>query len=197
MPPVVPHVVIDLSEGETALRELRHALARFATGVTVITTKTAAGKTEGLTANSFSSVSMDPPLVLWSLRNSAASRVSFLAAEWFAINVLSLEQQHHSQHFANAASDKFISVACRPGLGGCPLLADTIASFECQTERVVEVGDHSLFIGRVIRAAYRDGAPLLFHAGSYHAVAPVASLSDVPESAKRTADSDEAGHAFQ
>jgi flavin reductase (DIM6/NTAB) family NADH-FMN oxidoreductase RutF len=118
---------------------------------------------------------MDPPLVLWSLRNDAASRASFLTAEWFAINVLSLEQQHHSRHFAKAAADKFRSIECRPGLGGCPLLAGALASFECRTERVVEVGDHSLFIGRVLRATYRDGAPLLFHAGSYHAVAPLAS----------------------
>ena len=148
-------------------RHLRHALGRFATGVTVITTRTVEGRLEGLTANSFSAVSLDPPLVLWSLRRNASSLPSFLASGYFAVNVLGASQCDLSRRFATPSPDKFAGLPVAAGLGGCPLLQDTLASFECSTEHTVVGGDHIIFIGRVHRATYRDGEPLIFSAGQY------------------------------
>lgn len=148
-------------------RHLRHALGRFATGVTVITTCTADGKLEALTANSFSAVSLDPPLVLWSLWRNAQSLPSFLDSGYFAVNILAADQCHLSRHFAVQAENKFADLAYATGLGGCPLLAGTLASFQCSTENTVGGGDHVIFIGRVHRATYRDGEPLIFSAGQY------------------------------
>lgn len=148
-------------------RHLRHALGRFATGVTVITTRTADGKLEALTANSFAAVSLDPPLVLWSLWRNASSLPSFLEAGYFAVNVLAADQCDLSRHFASRAENKFVDIAHATGLGGCPLLADSLASFQCSTENTVVGGDHIIFIGRVHQATYRDGEPLIFSAGQY------------------------------
>lgn len=148
-------------------RGLRNALGRFATGVTVVTTRTASGKLEGLTANSFSAVSLDPPLVLWSLRKSAPSLASFEGAGVFAINVLAKSQRPVSQHFATPQEDKFAGVEHVPGISGCPLLVGAIASFECTTEHAVTGGDHVIFIGRVVRVHHRDDEPLIFSGGRY------------------------------
>jgi flavin reductase (DIM6/NTAB) family NADH-FMN oxidoreductase RutF len=148
-------------------RALRDALGRFATGVTVVTTRCASGKLEGLTANSFSAVSLDPPLVLWSLRKAAASLPGFAQAPHFAVNVLAADQHEISSHFARSRPDKFDGVDYRAGLGGCPVIADALASFECSMETQVEGGDHIIFIGRVHRACYRDGEPLIFAGGAY------------------------------
>jgi flavin reductase (DIM6/NTAB) family NADH-FMN oxidoreductase RutF len=148
-------------------RHLRHALGRFATGVTVITTRTAEGRLEGLTANSFSAVSLDPPLVLWSLRRNASSLSSFANSGYFAVNVLAANQCDLSRHFATPSQDRFAGISHTVGLGGCPLLHETLASFECSTEHTVTGGDHIIFIGRVLRATYRDGEPLIFSAGKY------------------------------
>lgn len=148
-------------------RPLRTALSRFATGVTVITTQTPGGKLEGLTANSFAALSLDPPLVLWSIRLSAPSLPSFLSANSFAINVLAAEQRSLSIHFATPCVDKFEDVSFSAGLGGCPVLPDSLALFECNIEDTVEAGDHLIFIGRVVRATYRQGKPLLFSGGEY------------------------------
>jgi flavin reductase (DIM6/NTAB) family NADH-FMN oxidoreductase RutF len=158
---------IDLRETEMDPRQLRQALGRFATGVTVITTMTPEGKLEGLTANSFTSVSLDPPLVLWSLQRRALSLSSFLASGSFAVNVLGAHQCGLSRHFATPCADKFETVEYRTGLGGCPLLDESLARFECRTESTVEGGDHVIFIGRVKRASYRDGDPLIYSAGRY------------------------------
>ncbi len=148
-------------------RHLRQALGRFATGVTVISTRTLDGKLEGLTANSFSAVSLDPPLVLWSLRQNAPSLSSFRNSGYFAISVLAADQCDMSRHFATPAEDKFTTVPHGTGLGGCPVLLGALASFECSTEHTVLGGDHIIFIGRVHRATYRDGEPLIFSAGQY------------------------------
>ncbi len=144
----------------------RRALGRFATGVTVITTRTPQGKLEGLTANSFASVSLDPPLVLWSLRREAPSLSSFTEAGHFAVNVLGTHQAHLCRHFATPHPDKFGEVAHAIGAHGSPLIEDAIARFECRTEQVVEAGDHLIFIGRVLRAAHRDGEPLVYATGT-------------------------------
>jgi flavin reductase (DIM6/NTAB) family NADH-FMN oxidoreductase RutF len=146
---------------------LRQALGRFATGVTVVTTRAPDGKLEGLTANSFSSVSLDPPLVLWSLQKRAPSLESFRSSGFFAVNVLGTHQHSHCRHFATPASNKFAEIEHGIGLGGCPLLTDSLATFECSTHSVVEGGDHLIFIGRVEKAVYSDGEPLIFSAGSF------------------------------
>jgi flavin reductase (DIM6/NTAB) family NADH-FMN oxidoreductase RutF len=155
-------------------RHLRAALGRFATGVTVVTTRTAEGKLEGLTANSFSAVSLDPPLVLWSLRASAPSLESFKAAGHFAVNVLAASQHGLCRRFATPARDKFAGLEHRPGLGGCPLIEGALASFECSMEAQVPGGDHLVFFGRVHRIACTEGAPLIVSAGTYGTHAPLA-----------------------
>lgn len=148
-------------------RHFRNALGRFVTGVTVITTRTAEGKLEGLTANSFSAVSLDPPLVLWSLRKSSTLMGAFQEATHFAVNVLGAWQAALSDHFAKRAPDKFQNVVHAPGLGGCPLLFGALATFECVKEANVTSGDHIVFFGRVEHATYREGEPLIFSAGRY------------------------------
>jgi flavin reductase (DIM6/NTAB) family NADH-FMN oxidoreductase RutF len=157
-------------------RGLRQALGRFATGVTVITTRSDS-KLEGVTANSFSAVSLDPPLVLWSLRRHAPSLPSFLASGYFAVNVLTRAQEELAHRFATPHRDKFDSVSYGAGLGGSPLLDNTLASFECSTESTFDGGDHVIFLGRVYRASHRDGEPLIFSAGRYGTHFALAPLS--------------------
>lgn len=165
-------------------RALRNALGRFATGVTVITTRVSrgklAGKLEGLTANSFSAVSLDPPLVLWSLKRTSLSLPSFLRSGYFAVNVLSAGQRDLSRHFAASRLDKFDGIAHTPGLGGSPLIEGTLAAFECSTETTIDGGDHVIFLGRVQRAAHRDGEPLIFSAGQYCTHSALPSRVEVP-----------------
>ena len=146
---------------------LRQALGRFATGVAVIATRTPEGKLEGLTANSFAAVSLEPPLVLWSLRRNAASLPAFQRSGAFAVNVLSAAQRDLSQHFATPSADKFASVAHAPGQGGCPLIEGCLAWLECRIDQTVDGGDHLIFIGRVLRASFAEGEPLIFSAGQY------------------------------
>jgi flavin reductase (DIM6/NTAB) family NADH-FMN oxidoreductase RutF len=148
-------------------RELRRALGRFATGVTVVTTVSEDGKWEGLTANSFSSVSLDPPLILWSLGRGAASLASFMRAGWFAVHVLGSHQHALSARFATRSTEKFAGLDIHPGLGGCPLLTDSIAHFECSVHDRVTAGDHVIFLGRVERMTHRDGEPLIYSGGQY------------------------------
>lgn len=158
---------ISFEGGAGDVRALRNALGRFATGVTVITTRCPSGKLVGLTANSFSSVSLDPPMVLWSLRRNAASLQSFSGSRHFAVNVLAADQEGLSNHFAKPSSDRFADIEHAIGLAGCPVLPGTLATFECRLESEVEGGDHIIFLGRVLRATYRDGVPLIFASGSY------------------------------
>jgi flavin reductase (DIM6/NTAB) family NADH-FMN oxidoreductase RutF len=165
--------LVALDGGAMDERHLRNALGRFVTGVTVITTRTEAGKLEGLTANSFSAVSLDPPLVLWSLRSTASSLRSFEQSSHFAVNVLAAWQFALSEHFAKRNPDKFQSVVHAPGLGGCPLLFGALATFECVKETSVVGGDHVVFFGRIERAAYREGEPLVFSAGKYGTHSPL------------------------
>jgi flavin reductase (DIM6/NTAB) family NADH-FMN oxidoreductase RutF len=158
---------ISLCEEPIDTRILRNALGRYATGVVVITTRSLSGKLEGLTANSFAAVSLDPPLILWSLRRQAPSFRSFLEAPAFAVNVLAGEHSHLSLHFARASADKFEDVEFSEGFGGCPVLPDSLAVFECTTETTTEGGDHVIFIGRVKRVSFREGQPLIFSGGRY------------------------------
>jgi flavin reductase (DIM6/NTAB) family NADH-FMN oxidoreductase RutF len=146
---------------------LRQALGRFATGVAVIATRTPEGKLEGLTANSFAAVSLDPPLVLWSLRRHAPSLPAFQRSGTFSVNVLSAGQRELSRHFATPSADKFASVAHGPGQGGCPLIEGCLAWLECRIDQTMDGGDHLIFIGRVLRASFAEGEPLIFSAGQY------------------------------
>jgi flavin reductase (DIM6/NTAB) family NADH-FMN oxidoreductase RutF len=148
-------------------RHLRNALGQYPTGVTVVTTCSPDGRLEGLTVNSFAAVSLDPPLILWSLRREADSLPSFVASRRFVINVLASEQSHLSKHFATPRSNKFETVMFSRGLGGCPILDNPLALFECTTESTTEGGDHVIFIGRVRRVSFRNGEPLIFSAGAY------------------------------
>lgn len=160
--------VLDFAQSEVDPREFRNALGRFATGVTVITTRTPAGKCEGMTANSFSALSLDPPLVLWSVKRDAPSLPSFQEAGVFAISVLTQEQADLSHHFATRQRDKFADITVPDGQNGCPLLQDSLAFFECRLRQTVEAGDHMIMIGEVTRAGYDERAdPLLFSAGRY------------------------------
>jgi flavin reductase (DIM6/NTAB) family NADH-FMN oxidoreductase RutF len=157
-------------------KHFRSALGQFPTGVTVITTRTADGRRIGLTANSFSSLSLDPPLVLWSLAKPAPSRTDFVAATHFAINMLADDQLHLSRTFATASADKFAGVACMDGPGGVQLIEGSSAHFVCRNIGQYDGGDHLIFIGEVEAYESFRRAPLVFHAGSYRVVSPHPSL---------------------
>ncbi len=155
---------------------LRGALGRFATGVTIITCVDAAGERVGLTANSFASLSLEPPLVLWSLRRSSPSLAAFEHATHFAVNVLAESQVELSRRFAAPRADgasKFEDGTWSSGLGGAPVLAGCAAVFECQRAAAHDGGDHRLFIGRVLRLVDIATAPLLFQGGRYHMLGEV------------------------
>ena len=163
-------VVLD---GSHDSRELRNALGRFPTGVTVITTCTPGGKREGLTANSFSALSLDPPLVLWSIGRKSNSLASFAESGYFAINVLRADQADVSHRFATPSLDKFEGLTVAAGVGGSPVLPGVLASFECKVESTIEGGDHLLFVGRVHKISYGEGEPLIFNAGRYATAQPL------------------------
>lgn len=147
-------------------RAFRRCLSMFATGVTVITAQAGELKA-GVTANSFSSLSLDPPLVLWSINRSSRSFPVFRDATHFAINVLAANQIEQSQHFSSSEEDKFAHIGWRPGIGGSPLIDGVIASFECSIENQYDGGDHVLIIGRVEGFSQFEGSPLLFSQGRY------------------------------
>lgn len=148
-------------------RHLRNALARFATGVTVITTRTPEGKVEGLTVNSFTALSLDPPLVLWSIRRESAALPSFQKSGTFGVSVLAADQRHLALQFASPSQDRFNGTATEPSTHGCPLIEGSIAHFECRTEQIIPGGDHLIFIGRVEHSTYHEGEPLIFNCGRY------------------------------
>lgn len=153
-------------------RRLRDALGAYPTGVTVVTTRGPDGRAVGLTVNSFASLSLDPPLLLWSLANRSPNRRAFRAASHFAINVLGSGQEALARSFANpTVTDKFDGVAWQPSAAhGVPLLAGTLAHFVCECRDAIEAGDHTLFIGRVDQHAHVGGEPLVFHGGRFAAL---------------------------
>ncbi|MCZ4303371.1 flavin reductase family protein [Zoogloeaceae bacterium G21618-S1] len=148
-------------------RQFRSALGHFATGVTVITTRDLDGAPVGVTVNSFASLSLDPPLILWSLAKKAYSVAAFEANEHFAVHVLASNQQALSDRFARAGTDKFADLPVSTGLGEVPLLTHCAAVFQCRTECQYDGGDHIIMIGRVERFTTEDRPPLLFYRGRY------------------------------
>lgn len=153
-------------------RDFRNALGTFPTGVTVVTTAKEDGTLIGLTCNSFSSVSLSPALVLWSLSLRSPNLSNFLQAPHFAINVLAADQRDISQRFAQSIANKFEGVRHSPGALGVPLIADAAAHLECRNETRYYSGDHVIFIGHVMHYAYRVCAPLVFCSGRYAQLAP-------------------------
>ena len=147
-------------------RAFRRCLGQFPTGVTVITTVWR-GKPVGVTASSFSSLSLDPPLVLWSIALASRSCSAFRRSEHFAVNVLKADQIDISQRFSTPAEDKFKDVEWRPGCLGSPTLPGVLALIECATEAVLDGGDHIILVGRVKRYARFPGNPLLYVQGRY------------------------------
>lgn len=144
----------------------RRSLAEFATGVTVIATSVD-GERFGLTSNSFASVSLEPPLVLWSICRESKSFAAFAACSHFAVNILAEDQIELSQRFARSGPDKFRDLDCHAGEGGAPLFAGVAASFECVCSQTYEGGDHLVLIGEVLRYSRYDRQPLLFVKGRY------------------------------
>jgi len=154
-------------------QEFRSALGMFATGVTIVTARASDGAVIGLTANSFNSVSLDPPLVLWSLAQAAGSLPVFRAGSHYAINVLAKDQKTLAERFATRGADRWTGVSFTDGMGGAPLLEGAAATFECFNRSRYEEGDHVIFVGEVERCSWRVGAsPLLFHGGRYYTEHP-------------------------
>ncbi|GAA5175232.1 flavin reductase family protein [Niveibacterium umoris] len=145
----------------------RRALGEFATGITVVTARTPEGRRVGLTVNSFNSVSLSPPLVLWSLARHLPVMDDFLRCSHYAINVLASHQHPLSQRFATRSEDKFVDLDVGEGIGGAPLLHGCCAWFECRNGIRHDGGDHVIFIGEVERFERGGGEPLIYHAGRY------------------------------
>lgn len=150
---------------------LRKALGCFATGVTVVTGLGPDGEKLGVTASSFNSVSLDPPLVLFSLSRRAYSMSGFLESGHFAVNVLREGQEELSRRFATPLHDKWIGIDFEIWDFGCPILADALANFECRTRYTYDGGDHVIFVGAVERMrADLEGHPLIFFHGRYQSL---------------------------
>jgi len=153
-------------------RAFRNALGSYTTGVAVITTGTQDGSAAGLTINSFASVSLDPPLVLWSLSLYSLSLPAFQNCSHYAINVLAQDQQALSQRFAVTQPDKFAGLDFTLGTAGVPLLPGCCAWFECRNETHHAGGDHLIFVGQVESFARSDRPPLVFQGGQYRQLGP-------------------------
>ena len=146
----------------------------FATGVTIVTARTPAGVLVGLTANSFNSVSLNPPLVLWSLSQAASSMAALSTGSHYAINILAADQKELAERFASRRADRWQGVSFTEGVCGAPLLTGAAATFECFNRSRYEEGDHVIFVGEVERCSHRPGAaPLLFHGGRFYTEHPL------------------------
>jgi flavin reductase (DIM6/NTAB) family NADH-FMN oxidoreductase RutF len=148
-------------------RELRDCLGTFVTGVTIVTTLDGSGNPVGITANSFSSVSLEPPLVLWSQALSARSFPTFRDAKRFIINILAEDQRHISTRFAQRGEDKFANTPIRKGIDGLPIIDGCAAFLECVKVATYPGGDHAVQLGRVENFERTELQPLAFHAGRY------------------------------
>lgn len=172
-----PDAAIEAGDPSADPAAFRRCLGQFGTGVTVITAASG-DDLVGMTANSFSSVSLNPPLILWSTKRTSQSFAAFQAATHFAVNVLSNDQIGLSKHFGRSGGDKFIDVAWTPGIGGAPLLVGTLCSFECRKTAEYPGGDHLIMLGEVQRFARYERGALLFAQGRYCQAADFPELPD-------------------
>ncbi len=167
--PAVPDPANELASDSSPIdpRDFRNALGTYGTGVTIITATAADGKPYGITCNSFASVSLNPPLVLWSLGIYSSSLAVFQNASHFTVHVLGDSQQALANKFAKSTEDKFAGVNWTPGLGNAPVLAESVANFQCRSVNRYYGGDHVIFLGAVEAYGYNSGEPLLFARGTY------------------------------
>ena len=148
-------------------RQFRDALAQFPTGVTIICTRASSGKYVGFTANSFSSVSLDPPLIMWTIAARSGSLGAFEAAERYAVNVLSAEHAELARRFSRPHADRFAGVAHRLGWSDAPLIDGCVAWLECRHHARHTAGDHVVFVGEVVTVERARGHALIFHQGLF------------------------------
>lgn len=147
--------------------KFRAALSCFATGVAVVTCLDHDKNPVGITISSFNSVSLEPPLVLWSIAKNAKSYQAFTATQYFGVSVLAMHQEDISSRFARSGENKFSDLACRSGIGSVPILPEYAACFECSTEHCYDGGDHTIIVGRVLSLEDRESNPLIFYRGRY------------------------------
>jgi 3-hydroxy-9,10-secoandrosta-1,3,5(10)-triene-9,17-dione monooxygenase reductase component len=169
-------------------REFRSALGTFATGVTIVTAKGQDGAAVGVTANSFNSVSLNPPMILWSLAKSARSLATFEAAQYWAVHILASNQDDLSNRFARSGADKFTGLQLDTGLGDTPLLKNCASRLQCKTAFRYEGGDHVIFVGEVIAFDRNDLPPLVFHGGQYAVAARKAEPALLSGNSPRDSD---------
>ncbi|WLA67915.1 flavin reductase family protein [Bradyrhizobium diazoefficiens] len=167
--PAVPDPANELASDSSSIdpRDFRNALGTYGTGVTIITAVAPDGTPYGITCNSFASVSLNPPLVLWSLGVYSSSLIVFQNASHFAVHVLGASQQALANIFAKSSDDKFAGVDWTPGLGNAPVLAESVANFQCRSVNRYYGGDHVIFLGAVEAYAYNAKDTLLFARGAY------------------------------
>jgi 4-hydroxyphenylacetate 3-hydroxylase, reductase component len=181
---------------ESDARALRRCFGQFGTGVTIMTSQTGDDRV-GVTANSFSSLSLDPPLVLWSIKRTSRSFDAFLKAEHFAVNVLSTDQIAVSQAFSGPEADKFAGIDWVPGKTGSPTIRNAIAIMECQMESRYDGGDHMILIGRVLHFSQALGDALLFSQGRYAVAIDHPTLrTPIDQTGDRNIDADDAKRSF-
>ena len=168
----------------------RSALGSFATGVTIVTARDSKGAPVGLTANSFNSVSLDPPMVLWSLSLNSGSLPVFRDAENWAVHILAADQQAMSDRFATPAIDKFAGLDLADGAEGAPLIEGCAARFGCRARFEYEGGDHAIFLGEVVDFDRREADPLIYHGGQYGRIQRAPSGADLEREGLAEADGD-------
>lgn len=151
-------------------KEFRAALSRFASGVTVVTLRDGEGNMHGITVSAFSSVSLNPPLILVCIDNEAGSHYAFHEGKRFVVNILSEEQTEYSIRFASQIPDKFINLHHHEGLEGIPVLKNALVNLECRLSQHFVAGDHTIFIGEVERAHINEGNPLVYYLGDYRKI---------------------------
>ena len=160
-------------------QRFRKALGSFPTGICLVTTIADDGKFEGMTINSFASVSLAPPLILWSIRDDARSADAFLTSRTFILSVLAADQVELAMHFAKPAPDKFTrhEAFFEPGIGGCPRLKRSVATYECTVYSRHQEGDHTILLGQVQEFSASDHAPLMFHDGKMGSMKELAAAA--------------------
>lgn len=148
-------------------QHFRRVCGKYATGITILTVLDSLGAPQGMTANSFTSVSLDPPLILVCIDRRTSLLLHFQAGVHFAINILGEEHKELSGRFAHSGQDRFDGITWRAGETGAPLLPDMLATLECRVTQVVDAGDHVVVLGEALHAAWREGRPLLYFNSSY------------------------------